>query len=109
MKVEHTFTMFAKCPMNNLQDVYEVTFRMDKVLPVERILGHIGGLVGVKLFQEEITQSLADSFECEVESSGVHSGIKTRVICTPQPVPPKKETEPIVMKPRQLEEGETQF
>lgn len=86
MKVEHTFTMIAKCPVNNLQDVYEVTLRMDKVMPVERILGHIGGFVGVKLFQEEITQSLADTFECEVESVGVHSNVKTRVVCTPQPV-----------------------
>lgn len=90
MRVEHAFTMIARCPMNNLQDVYDVTFRMDKVLPVERILGHIGGLVGVKLFQEEITQSLADTFECEVETVGVHSNVKTRVICTPQLVPPKK-------------------
>lgn len=93
MKVEHAFTMIARCPMNNLQDVYEVTFRMDKVLPVERILGHIGGLVGVKLFQEEITQSLADTFECEVETTGVHSNVKTRVVCEPQPVPNKHEDE----------------
>lgn len=93
MVVEHCFTMMARCPMNNLQDVYEVTFRMDKVLPIERILGHIAGLVGVKLFQEEITQSLADSFECEVETVGVHNNVKTRVVCTPQPIPQKQKKE----------------
>lgn len=89
MKIEHTLTMQAKCPINNLPDFYEVTFRMEKFVQVEMLLGHVGALNGVKLFQEEITQSLADSFQCEVESLGIHSGVKTRVVCTPQPVPPK--------------------
>lgn len=91
MLVEHTLTMQAKCPVNNLPDVYEVTFRMNKVMQVEILLAHCAALNGVKLFQEEITQSLADRFECEVESFGVHSNVKTRVVCKPQPVPPKAE------------------
>lgn len=89
MKVEHTLTMQAKCPANEATDVYDVTFRMDKILQVEILIGHVGQMRGVKLFQEEITQSLADRFECEVESVGMHSGVKTRVVCQPQPIPPK--------------------
>lgn len=81
MKVEHTLTIVATCPMNGLQDVYQATFRLSKLVPVENILAHATTLTGVKIFQEELTQKLAAAFRCEVETLGTHSGVTTRCIC----------------------------
>lgn len=81
MLVEHTLTVCAKCPVNGLQDVYEVTFRLNRLIKVEELLEKTKEYKNNTLFQEELTQQLANHFECEVESKGSHSMVHTRVLC----------------------------
>lgn len=84
MLVEHTLTVCARCPVNELRDVYEVTFRLNRLIKVEELLTITGEYSGKKIFQEELTQAMADRLQCIVESRGTHSGVKTKVICEPK-------------------------
>jgi GTP cyclohydrolase I len=80
MLVEHTLTMSAQCP-NGCRDLYEVTFRVGKLVMVEELLEVVAQYEEREIFQEELTQQLADLLQCEVESQGTHSDVRTRVVC----------------------------
>jgi len=81
MKVEHTLRVIARCPVDGLPDVYTVTIRTERVLPVETIMAVAAQLVEERLFQEDVTQRFHRALACEVESIGYHSGVRTRVVC----------------------------
>lgn len=81
MKVEHELTMGSVCPMDGTHDFYTVIFRLGRMVPVENLKKSVADFAVVTMFQEEITQRLADGFECEVETHGIHSGVKTKVVC----------------------------
>lgn len=81
MRVEHRLTMSARCPMNDLRDTYEVVFLVTELVPVEKILHICAGFLDNRIYQEDLTQALANIFHCEVETIGIHSGVKTTVVC----------------------------
>ncbi len=81
MLAEHTLTVVGKCPVAECPDVYEVTVRTDRVVMVEDILAAVKDLTADQRTQEDLTDKLAFRLLCEVETVGVHSGVKTRVVC----------------------------
>lgn len=76
MKVTHEVKVYGHCPVDGKNDSYDVTISTMKLLKVENILSAINGL-NWPLFQETMTQQLADALGCHVKSVGYHSGIKT--------------------------------
>ncbi len=80
IRVEHTLSVLARCPVNDSRDVYETTFRLDKLVKVETLIAQCRGFQDKKLFQEELTAILAEAFSCEVETRGMHSGVRTVVV-----------------------------
>lgn len=81
MRVEHTLTVIARCPVNDAVDVYEVVFRLARMVKVEHLLEAVDKYRDTKAYQEHITQQLADEFQCEVETRGWHSSVRTMVVC----------------------------
>ena len=76
MKVTHEVKVYGHCPVDGKNDSYDVTISTMKLLKVEDILSAINGL-NWPLFQETMTQQLADALGCHVRSVGYPSGIKT--------------------------------
>jgi heterodisulfide reductase subunit C len=81
MKVEHTLEVTATCPIDDRPDVYRCTIRARRVITVESILDAVRRVGDRKLYQEELTQELHRAINCEVETIGWHSGVRTRVVC----------------------------
>ena len=81
MLAEHTFTAVGRCPVDDCPDVYEVTVRTSRVVMVEDVLGLAKKLCQKPRTQEELTVVLADALGCQVETTGCHSGVSTRVTC----------------------------
>ena len=76
MKVKHKLQIYGKCPVDGANDNYTLVVKTRKILKVEDILAAVSGLKW-PLFQEEVTQILADELGCNVRTVGYHSGIKT--------------------------------
>ena len=74
MKVTHEVKVYGHCPVDGRNDSYDVTISTMKLLKVEDILSAINGL-NWPLFQETMTQQLADALGCHVKSVGYHSAI----------------------------------
>jgi GTP cyclohydrolase I len=57
----------------------------DRVVPVEKIHALIEELTQKPIFQEELTQALADRLEATVKTRGCHvqGDVKTVVLCSP--------------------------
>ena len=85
MHVEHSLTMIAKCPVNGATDFYDVTFILDKFINVEALMVEMLQYHKQPIYQEDLTQKLADFAKCEVITHGIHSGIRTMVRCAPAP------------------------
>lgn len=78
MRVTHTLTIEASCPVDNKLDVYECTIEASRTIPVEDILKATADLP--KAFQEDITATLARTLGATVRTVGWHSGVKTEVV-----------------------------
>jgi hypothetical protein len=76
MLVTHEIQVYGRCPVDSASDSYEVSISTRRMLKVEDIIAVIAALEW-PLFQEEMTQQLADKLGCNVRSVGYHSGIKT--------------------------------
>lgn len=85
MITEHRLTALSRCPVDTLVvDVYDVVVRCrDRIVPVERILEEVALVQALALYQEDVTQRLADRLEVEVETRGWHSGVET--VCKASP------------------------
>ena len=81
MRVEHRLAVVATCPVDKLPDIYQCSVRTTRTIKVEDILKAVGELTKKSLFQEEFTQRLHRLLACEVETTGWHSGVLTRVVC----------------------------
>lgn len=84
MIAEHTLTIVAACPVNDGRDVYEATFRLNRLVKVEDLQVLVEDYNGTRIFQEELTQELADHMRCEVETRGMHGNVRSRVVCKPK-------------------------
>lgn len=80
MKVEHTLTVTAMCPMDDRPDSYEVVVEAGRVVPVERILEVAASFAERKIFQEDLTEELARAIGARVTSYGWHSKVRTKVV-----------------------------
>jgi NADPH-dependent 7-cyano-7-deazaguanine reductase QueF len=80
MRVEYTLEVTALCPADDRLDVYAVTVRATRTIPVEDILKAAAGFRERKVFQEELTAEFHRALTAEVESVGWHSGVRT--VCT---------------------------
>jgi len=76
MIVTHEIQVYGRCPVDGKSDSYDVTITTMKVIKVEDIIVAVEAIEW-PVFQEEMTQQLADRLGCRVRSVGFHSGIKT--------------------------------
>ena len=80
MIVEHRLTIVAKCPVDDCPDVYGCTVTTSRVIMVEDIWKCVKELIRSPRTQEDITINMARQLECRVETVGVHSAIRTKVV-----------------------------
>lgn len=76
----YSLTIRCACPVDDLPDVYQVVFESTATIKVEDIIEAVGQFEVRKLFQEDLTASLARTIGCKVTTSGFHSGVKTTVV-----------------------------
>jgi heterodisulfide reductase subunit C len=81
MLVEHRLEIVAVCPVDKLPDVYACIVRCSRVVKVEDILAAVEIVTKEPAYQETLTQELHRRLACEVETTGWHSGVLTRVVC----------------------------
>ncbi len=81
MRVVYELTINAICPVDGKPDVYQLTVRSAKVIPVEDILAAVKKEVAEPAYQETITERLFRAIGTQVETFGIHSGVKTTCVC----------------------------
>lgn len=87
MKVRHTITIRARCPVNGDPDEYRCDVFPADVLYCEQVRDAVDELTQQDLLQEELTQKLADRLKCRVRTRGKHccGRVESVVVCLPQP------------------------
>jgi hypothetical protein len=84
MQVKHLEIIHARCPMEPaVFDYYEVAVEADRTIDVESIRAALVHVAGEIIFQEALTQRLADAINAKVTTSGLHRTTRTEVACTP--------------------------
>jgi len=72
----HTTTITGKCP-HGCPDVYEATFEVGRLIPVEVIQAAIDCYTMGPVYQEDLTRKLAECLRCKVTLKGTHSKFGT--------------------------------
>lgn len=80
MICRYSMTIKCACPVDELSDVYEAEFESAATIQVEDILEAVRPFESGRMFQENLTASLARTLACKVTTIGYHSGVKTVVI-----------------------------
>jgi len=87
MRVVHQIEVRATCPVNGDADLYRcwVVVR-DRVLKCEDVAEAVADLTREPVFQESLTQALADRLRAKVKTVGRHTAgnVLTTVICEPK-------------------------
>ena len=68
------------CPVDADPDVYQMTVKSRRTIPVEEILKAVNELTKEKLFQEDLCYKLHRRINACVTLVGYHSGVKTTSI-----------------------------
>ena len=76
MKVTHEIEVRGICPVDLSFDVYQVKISSMRIVQVEDIISVVNALKW-PLYQEEMTQQLAEKLKCSICSVGYHSSVKT--------------------------------
>ncbi len=80
----HRTTIVGKCP-HGCPDVYEAEFHIEnRVVTVESIQAEIDRATEAPIYQESLTQTLADRIGCPVVTSGAHGRFMTECRAVPQ-------------------------
>lgn len=80
----HRTTIVAKCP-HGATDVYEAEFQIGtRFVAVEDIQAEIDAATKEPVFQEALTQALADRLSCPVVTSGMHGRFATECRAEPE-------------------------
>lgn len=79
MRVSHSLTVRAKCPMDDQIDIYQVTVEADRVVKVEDIIQVAERFAARQVFQEDLTVEMARALGATVKTVGWHSGVRTEV------------------------------
>jgi hypothetical protein len=81
----HTTTIVGKCP-HGCDDVYTAEFHVGNLfVSVESIAKIIAEIVGQPIYQELLTQELANRVGCKVKTRGMHGRFSTDCTATPGP------------------------
>jgi hypothetical protein len=83
MRVTHSLTITARCPVDDTRDVYECKITTKRCIEVERILEVAKIVEGMKTYQENVTQFIRQQLGTgvSVTTRGIHSGVQTEVTC----------------------------
>lgn len=81
MRCVYQFEAICRCPVDHKPDVYTVTVRSDRTIPVEQMLEATKALSATEMFQEQFTVELHRAIAAQVETFGIHSGVKTAIAC----------------------------
>lgn len=63
--------------MNGEQDRYKVTIETVRQINCEDLVATLAGYAERAIYQEVLTQELADQFKAQVTTRGIHSGVLT--------------------------------
>ncbi len=81
MTCTYTLMITAKCPRDDsLTDVYGMTVTSPRMIEVESILRAVAEYTKRAVYQEDLAEQLALWLDAEVELTGVHSSVRTRVV-----------------------------
>ena len=86
MKTRHHVLIRSTCPVNGDTDFYDCfVYTTTRVLPCEEVADAVERLTQGPVFQEVLTQQLADQLRCKVMTIGRHTAgkIETTVVCRP--------------------------
>lgn len=76
MTTVHRTTIVGKCP-HGCHDIYEAEFATHDLIRVEDIQSAIERHTAEPIYQEHLTQRLADEVGCEVTTTGRHGQFTT--------------------------------
>jgi GTP cyclohydrolase I len=77
MKTTYEFNARAVCPVDGTLDDYVVTVKTDRFIAAEEIVSIVQGLASKPLYQENLTEDIAQRLNVAVKTVGMHSDIKT--------------------------------
>lgn len=85
MKVRHHVIIQSTCPVDRSEDRYDCYVYSRRLLKCEDVIAAVGQLTTAPVFQELLTQRLADVLGCKVKTSGLHvrGTVRTTVVCRP--------------------------
>ena len=75
----HATTITGKCP-HGCPDVYEATFEVERLIPVEVIKAAIDCYTLAPVYQEDLTRKLAECLQCRVTLKGDHGGFASTTV-----------------------------
>ena len=87
MRVRHHIEVRSTCPVNGDADLYQCfVYVRDRVLKCEDVADAVADLTREPIFQESLTQALANRLQAKVKTAGRHTAgnILTTVICEPK-------------------------
>jgi hypothetical protein len=77
MNIEYRLGITARCPLDeNLTDIYHLTVRSNETILVESILGAVEHFTRKPVYQEELTELLAQALGADVEIIGTHKTVE---------------------------------
>jgi hypothetical protein len=86
MRVRHHVVIRSSCPVNGDPDVYDCWVYARRVVLCEEVLAAVEAETKGPIYQEALTQALADRLGCQVKSVGTHcrGRVTTAVVCRPR-------------------------
>lgn len=79
MICKYYLAVTCACPVDDGRDAYWAEFESSVLVKVEDILAAVAPFSDKKVFQEDMTRSLARTLGCKVTTTGMHSGVLTVV------------------------------
>lgn len=87
MKVRHHIEIRSVCPVNGDADRYDCwVYVVNRVLTCEAVAEAVEDLTCKPVFQESLTQALANRLKAKVKTAGRHTAgnVLTTVVCEPE-------------------------
>jgi GTP cyclohydrolase I len=89
VRTRHHIVIRSTCPVDHTSDQYDAyVYVNSQVLACEEVAAAVEALTQEPVFQERLTQDLADRLGCRVKTKGRHvaGGIETTCVCEPRAV-----------------------
>ena len=85
MIVKHTFAVQAICPVNGDMDTYECVVTVGQLVQCEQLVEDVAAYRKRSIYQENLTQELAQKWQATVTTKGWHVGGTVATTCTAFP------------------------